>query len=119
MVPEDAAKPLVEEKEYVQNADPDTGISWDGKSAIVYRLPSGEETFYKQYGAYYEIRPDEWVLLEEPTEKEEWDGTCSHCGKISGDGLDDTCVRWMMGDETCPHCNKKVPVNTCHTCEVQ
>ena len=117
MVPEDAKKPLTEKKEYVQDADPNTGLSWDGKSAIVYRLANGEESFNKQYGAYYEIRPDIWVLLEEPTEKEEWDGKCHHCGKTSGDGQNGSCVRWMMDDEICPHCKEKVPVNTCHTCK--
>lgn len=117
MKPEDAEKPLVQEKVYVQDADPETGVSWDGKSAIVYRLINGEETFDKQYGAYYEIRPDEWVLLEEPTEKEEWDGKCHHCGKVSGDGKNGTCIRWMMGDEVCPNCKTEVPVNTCHTCK--
>lgn len=114
---EDAAKPLEEEKKYVQDADPKTGISWDGKSAIVYRLMSGEETYTKTYGGYYEIRPDEWVLLEEPTEKEVWDGKCHHCGKVSADGKNGTCVRWMMGDEICPNCGEEVKANTCHTCK--
>lgn len=114
---EDAAKPLKEEKKYVQDADPETGISWDGKSAIVYRLMSGEETYTKTYGAYYELRPNEWVLLEEPTENEVWDGKCHHCGKVSADGKNGTCVRWMMGDEICPNCGEEVKANTCHTCK--
>jgi len=114
---EDAAKPLKEEKKYVQDADPETGISWDGKSAIVYRLMSGEETYTKTYGAYYELRPNEWVLLEEPTENEVWDGKCHHCGKVSADGKNGTCVRWMMGDEVCPNCLEEVKANTCHTCD--
>ena len=114
---EDAAKPIKEEKKYVQDANPETGISWDGKSAIVYRLMSGEETYTKTYGAYYELRPNEWVLLEEPTEKEVWDGKCHHCGKVSADGKNGTCVRWMMGDEICPNCGKEVKANTCHTCK--
>ena len=116
---EDVAKPIKEEKKYVQDANPETGISWDGKSAIVYRLMSGEETYTKTYGAYYELRPNEWVLLEEPTEKEVWDGKCHHCGKISDDGTNGTCVRWMMGDETCPNCFEYVKANTCHTCKKQ
>lgn len=114
---EDSAKPITTKKEYVQDANPETGVSWDGKSAIVYRLMSGEETYTKTYGGYYEIRPDEWVLLEEPTEKEVWDGKCHHCGKISDDGTNGTCVRWMMGDETCPNCFEYVKAKTCHTCK--
>jgi hypothetical protein len=114
---EDAEKPLKEERKYVQDADPETGISWDGISAIIYRLTSGEETFTKTYGAYYELRPNVWVLLEEPTDREEWDGRCHHCGKISGDGNEGTCVRYMMGDIDCPICDEHIPVNTCHTCK--
>ena len=117
IVPEDVAKPIEEEKEYIQDADPETGLSWDGKSAIIYKLISGETTYEKTYGAYYEIRPDEWVLLEKPTPKEEWDGTCHHCGKIAGDGTKGTCVRWMMSDQVCPNCKTEVSVNTCHTCK--
>ena len=116
---EDAAKPITTKKEYVQDANPETGVSWDGKSAIVYRLMSGEETYTKTYGGYYEIRPDEWVLLEEPTEKEVWDGKCHHCGKVSADGKNGTCVRWMMGDEICPNCGEEVKANTCHTCKLE
>ena len=114
---EDTESPIAEEKKYVQDANFETGVSWDGESAILYRLMSGETTYEKTYGAYYEIRPDEWVLLEKPTPKEEWDGTCNHCGKIAGDGTNGTCVRWMMSDQVCPNCKAEVPVNTCHTCK--
>ena len=58
------------EKKYVKDADPETGISWDGESQIIYRTASGLTT-EKTYGGYYELRPGEWVLLPYPIEKEE------------------------------------------------
>lgn len=114
--PEDVSNPINKEKQYIQDADPETGKSWDGVSPIIYRLQSGKETYTKTYGAYYEIRPDDWVLLEEPTNEEEWDGKCHHCGKAVGDGKNNTCVRWMMSNQKCQNCKAQVPVNTCHTC---
>ena len=49
-------------KKYVRDADPETGISWDGESKIIYRTAEGQTT-EKTYGGYYELRPDEWVQL--------------------------------------------------------
>lgn len=42
---------------------------------------------------------------------------CSDCGKVSGNGLNGTCVVWMMGDVDCPNCGEHVEAYTCHTCE--
>lgn len=105
------------EKKYVKDADPETGISWDGESAIIYRTASGLTT-EKTYGGYYEIRPGEWVLLEYPIEKEEISDKCEYCGRTRGDGTNGTCLRYSLSDSdmTCPNCGANIPKHTCHTC---
>ena len=104
-------------KKYVRDADPATGISWDGESKIIYRTAEGQTT-EKTYGGYYELRPDEWVQLSYPTEKEEITDKCVHCGKTRGDGTNNTCLRYSLtgGDILCPNCGKSIPAKTCHTC---
>lgn len=104
-------------KKYVRDADPETGISWDGESKIIYRTAEGQTT-EKTYGGYYELRPDEWVQLPYPTEKEEVTDKCVHCGKTRGDGTNNTCLRYSLtgGDILCPNCGKSIPAKTCHTC---
>lgn len=104
-------------KKYVRDADPETGISWDGESKIIYRTAEGQTT-EKTYGGYYELRPDEWVQLPYPVEKEEITDRCEHCGKIRGDGTNNTCLRYSLtdGDILCPECGKNIPAKTCHTC---
>lgn len=104
-------------KKYVRDADPETGISWDGESKIIYRTAEGQTT-EKTYGGYYELRPDEWVQLPYPVEKEEITDRCEHCGKIRGNGTNNTCLRYslMDGDILCPECGQNIPAKTCHTC---
>ena len=104
-------------KKYVKDADPETGISWDGESKIIYRTAEGQTT-EKTYGGYYELRPDEWVQLPYPAEKEEITDRCEHCGKIRGDGTNNTCLRYSLtdGDILCPECGQNIPAKTCHTC---
>ena len=104
-------------KKYVKDADPETGISWDGESKIIYRTAEGQTT-EKTYGGYYELRPDEWVQLPYPVEKEEITDRCGHCGKIRGDGTNNTCLRYSLtdGDILCPECGQNIPAKTCHTC---
>ena len=105
------------EKQYVKDSDPETGISWDGESQIIYRTASGLTT-EKTYGGYYEIRPGEWVLLPYPIEKEEISDKCEYCGRIRGDGTNGTCLRYSLSDSdmTCPNCGADIPKHTCHTC---
>lgn len=105
------------EKKYVKDADPETGISWDGESQIIYRTASGLTT-EKTYGGYYEIRPGEWVLLTYPIEKEEISDKCEYCGRIRGDGTGGTCLRYSLSDSDmiCPNCGAVIPKHTCHTC---
>ena len=105
------------EKKYVKDADPETGISWDGESQIIYRTASGLTT-EKTFGGYYELRPGEWVLLPYPIEKEEISDKCEYCGRIRGDGTNGTCLRYSLSDSDmiCPNCGAVIPKHTCHTC---
>lgn len=104
-------------KKYVRDADPETGISWDGESKIIYRTAEGL-TAEKTYGGYYEIRPNEWVQLPYEIKEETVTDICEHCGKTRGDGTNGTCIRYSLadGDMTCPNCGKAIPKHTCHTC---
>lgn len=106
-----------ETKKYVRDADPETGISWDGESKIIYRTAVGLTT-EKTYGGYYEIRPNEWVQLPYEIKEETVTDKCEHCGKVRGDGTNGTCIRYSLadGDMTCPNCGKTIPKHTCHTC---
>ena len=105
------------EKKYVRDADPETGISWDGESKIIYRTAEGL-TAEKTYGGYYEIRPNEWVQLPYEIKEETVTDKCEHCGKVRGDGTNGTCIRYSLadGDMTCPNCGRNIPKHTCHTC---
>lgn len=106
-----------ETKKYVRDADPETGISWDGESKIIYRTAEGLTT-EKTYGGYYEIRPNEWVQLPYEIKEETVTDKCEHCGKVRGDGTNGTCIRYSLadGDMTCPNCGRNIPKHTCHTC---
>ena len=99
----------------VQTADPKTGISWDGKSKIVYTYADGSTGTKPKNGATYEVIPG--VLgsyldldVEEP------DNKCNWCGKTKGDGTDGTCVIYLMKD-TCKNCGTTGVLNHCHTCK--
>lgn len=115
---EDVAQPIAPKNNngYVQDADPNTGISYDGKSPIIYTYEDGSKGTEKKKGAYYEVEPG-LIRYYYPPDDVPWDGTCSHCGKIAGDGLNGTCVRWLMGDMTCPNCGAFVKNGECHTCK--
>ena len=106
-----------ETKKYVRDADPETGISWDGESKIIYRTAEGLTT-EKTYGGYYEIRPNEWVQFPYPIEKEEISDKCEYCGRIRGDVTGGTCLRYSLSDSDmiCPNCGAVIPKHTCHTC---
>ncbi len=106
-----------ETKKYIRDADPETGISWDGESKIIYRTAEGLTT-EKTYGGYYEIRPNEWVQLPYDIKEETVTDKCEHCGRVRGDGTNGTCIRYSLadGDMTCLNCGKTIPKHTCHTC---
>ena len=106
-----------ETKKYVRDADPETGVSWDGESKIIYRTAEGLTT-EKTYGGYYEIRPNEWGQVPDEIKKEKVTDKSEHCGQVRGDGTNGTCIRYSLadGDMTCPNCGKAIPKHTCHTC---
>lgn len=99
----------------VQMADPNTGVSWDGKSPIVYTYTDGTTGTVPKDGATYEQVPGVVNTVTE-TKHVEYDGKCSDCGKTEGDGTNGTCAQWLMGDVDCPICGVHVAVRTCHTC---
>ena len=108
---------------YVQDADPTTGISWDGVSPILYYYTDGTTGYEPRHMARYEIAPNLWdtYVVSSMTEQEKEDAEngifyCSQCNKVGGDGTDGTCIRHLMVDWTCPNCGTFVPVGECHTC---
>ena len=115
---EEAAQPITTggNSGYVQDADPNTGISYDGKSPIIYTYEDGSKGTERKKGATYEVSPG-LIRYYYPPDEVPWDGTCSHCGKVAGDGLNGTCVRWLMCDITCPNCGVFVKQGECHTCK--
>lgn len=118
--PEKVEKPAPSTPQVVQMANPDTGISWDGKSPIVYTYPDGTTGTVPKDGATYEVEPGFKGTYTAPKEdtvvEKDDDGSCEHCGRKSGDGANGTCLRFWAFDDNCPHCGEFVAVNTCHTC---
>ena len=106
-------------QQVVQTANTDTGISWDGKSPIVYTYADGSTGTTPKDGATYEVGPG-WIgTYEAPatnTTSDAADGICQHCGKKEWDGTNGTCFRPWAFDDTCSNCGTLVPVNTCHSC---
>lgn len=94
-------------------ADPDTGISWDGVSPILYYYEDGTTGYEPREGAKYEWYPGVWITYHEPVVS---DRCCSQCGKPYGDGRNGTCLRKLMVDWTCEHCGTFVKAKECHTC---
>ncbi len=103
------------ESAVVQEADFRTGISWDGKSPIIYTYKDGSMGTTPKDGATYEVLPGIVSTYYEPKDVESSE-FCPDCGKIMGDGQDGTCVVWMMGAVDCPHCGERVEPHICHTC---
>lgn len=102
----------------VQIADPNTGISWDGVSPIIYTYPDGSTGTVPKDGATYEQVPGVTNTYHAPVEV---DPTavkyCSHCGKVKGRGQNNTCIRWLMSAVDCPNCGEHVEPYVCHTCD--
>lgn len=154
-------------KKVVQRANPETGISWDGKSPIIYTYQDGSTGTVPKDGATYEGLPGIITTYYVPKDgnnraigsicvecsKPVGNGDigshtcyqtsyskycfycgawlnantchsckseahhCTDCGKIMGDGLNGTCVTWLMGDVDCPNCGEHVGAHVCHTCK--
>lgn len=113
--------------DFVRYADPLTGLSWDGKSPIIYTYEDGTTGTTPQLGATYYSDPYTistvnaydmgWITYDEFSGGAS-DSTCLHCGKPMGNGLNGTCVRWMAGSShVCPNCGETVATQVCHTCK--
>ncbi len=103
-------------------ADINTGISWDGKSPIIYTYPDGTTGTELRPGAMYEYQPAFILTIGDIPELDmDWEnyGKCIYCGRTTGeDGADGKCVRWLAGSvHTCSACGETVPTKTCHTCK--
>ena len=105
-------------RKFVQPADTKTGISWDGVSPIIYTYPDGTTGTEKRDGATYEQVPGLIATVNLAAENyvSDYDGTCSHCGKEEGTGVNGTCIR-PLGDMICTGCGEHLSKNVCHTCD--
>lgn len=107
----------------VQMADPETGISWDGKSPIIYTYSDGTTGTEKRVGATYEQVPGviNTIIASDiaSPSPSAITSTCRHCGKVRGNGTNGTCVRYSMlsKDMICSNCGENIPARTCHTCQ--
>lgn len=125
------SKPVTEENvpsnpsttaKVVQRANPETGISWDGVSPIIYTYPDGTTGTEKREGATYEGLPGMITTVVTVDYGKEMNPskkplTCTECGKELGDGTNGTCLSyWTGGDHECANCGEIIPENTCHTC---
>ena len=96
-----------------------TGIGENGWSRVTY----GEKTYFVRTSFLSKSKPEpepEPTDPPEPTNDPGYAGNgkyyCPHCGKISGDGSNGTCLRYFMTGFDCPCCGVYVPAQVCHTC---
>ena len=123
--PNKPTDPNAKEEEYVGRADTETGISWDGKSPIIYTYTDGTTGTVPKEGATYESVPGiittytDYVVGSNATGSVNGVFYCENCGRVCGnDGSNGKCVSWMTGgNHTCPACGATVPGHTCHTCK--
>ena len=102
----------------VQEADPKTGISWDGKSPIIYKYKDGTTGTEPKSGAQYEVYPDMWFDVPADSAGRLAGSICPTCGKVVADGWSegpDTCHQ-NSASQYCYACGKWVNAYTCHDC---
>ena len=116
-VPEKAENSTSSTPQVVQPADPDTGISWDGVSPIIYTYEDGTTGTEKRDGASYEYLPGMYNEIYYPKDDAgRYHGeACPSCGKIIGIGTENTCTQ-SSRSEYCYYCGIYVHAQTCHTC---
>lgn len=100
-------------------ADPETGLSWDGVSPIIYTYPDGTRGTEPIEGATYEALPG--VIATYHVYHDEvgrvLDSTCRDCGKtIKNDSRGKYCVQFPSEGGFCTSCGQDVEPYTCHTC---
>ncbi len=113
---------------YVGDPDVQAGVSWDGKSPIIYTYPDGTTGTEPKLGATYFVNKCRIATVNAYTlgliTQEEFTGNsgvddcyCPHCGKTTGDGTNGTCkYRLTDADALCAYCGDVIPGRTCHTC---
>lgn len=101
-------------------ADPNTGISWDGVSPIIYTYPDGTTGTEPIEGATYEQVPGVigTIYVERDSAGRIIGRICTACGKkIAHISKGTNCVQ-SSSTFYCECCGVYVAVYTCHTCAV-
>lgn len=104
--------------DYIQDADPMTGISYDGVSPIIYTYSDGTTGTELKDGAKYEIRPGECetYMLPRDTVGRIVGSICPDCGiEIAVRCQAGYCLQWPIG-RYCTCCGELVWPRTCHHC---
>ena len=104
--------------DYIQSANIDTGISYDGESPIIYTYPDGTTGTEKRDGAKYEFLPGIFYTYEVMVDGvgRKYGTTCTACGKsVSTKSLGENCTQYRH-DFYCSCCGEFVRAYTCHTC---
>lgn len=98
---------------FKQLADPETGISWDGVSPIIYTYEDGTTGTEKRDGAKYEYLPGWNVVYKAVRDSagREYGTICQQCGKEVGNGCSHSSTSYY-----CVFCGKRIPADTCHEC---
>ncbi len=99
-------------------ANPETGLSWDGVSPIIYTYPDGTTGTEPKDGATYEYLPG-WIetykVLRDAIGREVG-SICTHCGKTVGTYSSGTKCEQNARAFYCCCCGVFVEAFTCHTC---
>lgn len=104
--------------DYIKDANPDTGISYDLVSPIIYTYPDGTTGTELRDGATYEVRPGVFKVYNAPRDSVgRIIGTiCSICGEEVGSWCKaGYCKQWKIS-RYCTCCGTYVPGRTCHHC---
>lgn len=102
----------------VQRADPETGISWDGVSPIVYTYPDGTTGTEKRDGATYEGLPGmiTTYYIERDSAGRVIGSICTQCGKEIAHLSRGIYCKQVNCAEYCSECGVYFQPFTCHTC---
>ena len=101
---------------FKDRANPETGLSWDGVSPIIYTYPDGTTGTEKRDGATYEYLPGMYttVTIIRDDGGREFNSSCTNCGrKVTADK--DGC--WYYNySHYCNYCGILISDMTCHYC---
>lgn len=103
---------------YIQEANTDTGISYDGESPIIYTYPDGTTGTEKLDGAKYEKLPGIYVTVHLPKDDSGRlvGSVCEICNKKVGHKYyPDGCEQFSLS-RYCSYCGEFTEAYTCHHC---